>query len=214
MICQAGPATPTSTAILAVLLTVLVIFICVVFWRRRRRLLKKTVDGLYVQFSTPHHLETVFLGEMTIPYDHTFTEGNVLVTDVLVNQFCLKYTLTVTWGLRSGNQTRQPDPANVPLPESILVSKKLARLMLGTSQYMTMTTLLKYSCGLATPIPMGVPRLVDAGWSDLGAKPFPLRRRVDKLPSAPHRVAREEVAINQDDQDLRSGTGAVYEPLN
>ena len=85
VICQAGPTTPTSTAILAVLLTILVIYICVAFWWKRRRLLKKTVDHLYVQFSTPHHLETVFLGELTIPYDHTFTEGNVLVTDVLVN---------------------------------------------------------------------------------------------------------------------------------
>ena len=75
VICQAGPATPTSTAILAVLLTVLLIFICVVFWPKRRRLLKKTVDGLYVQFSTPHHLETVFLGELTIPYDHTIRKG-------------------------------------------------------------------------------------------------------------------------------------------
>ena len=100
LVCESSNLTPTSTAILAVLLAVLIMLICVVVWRKRRRLLKKTVDGLYVQFSTPHHLETVFLGELTIPYDHTFTEGNILVTDVVVNQFCLRYTLMITWGLR------------------------------------------------------------------------------------------------------------------
>ena len=128
-----------------------------------------------MQFFTPHHLKTVFLGELTIPYDHTFTAGSVLVTDVLVNQFCPKYTLTVTWGLRLKGAATRPGqhPENVPLQETISVSKKLARLMLGTSKYMTMTRLLKYSCGLATPILMGIPRLVDAGWSDLGAEPFP-----------------------------------------
>ena len=214
VICQAGPSTPTSTAILAVLLTVLVIFVCVVFWRKRRRLLKKTVDGLYVQFSTPHHLETVFLGELTIPYDHTFTEGTVLVTDVIVNQFCLRYTLTVTWGIRLKGAATRPGqhPANVPLPETLSVSKKLARLMLGTTKYMTMTRLLKYSGGLATPIPMGVPRLIDAGWSDLGAEQYTPRRRVDELPSAPRRAVQADSSLA--DHELRSGTGAVYEPLH
>ena len=138
------------------------------------------------------------------------------MTDVLVNQFCLRYTLTVTWGLRLKGAATRPGQhqANVPLPETISVSKKLARLMLSTSKYMTMTRLLKYSCGLATPIPMGVPRLVDAGWSDLGAEPFPPRRRVDELPSAPPRVVRGEPSIEREDQEFRSGTGAVYEPLN
>ena len=89
MVCETQNVTPTSTAILAVLLVVLIILICVVVWRKQRRLLKKTVGGRYIQFSTPHHLETVFMGELTIPYDHMFTEGSVLVTDVVVNQFCL-----------------------------------------------------------------------------------------------------------------------------
>ena len=86
--------------------------------------------------------------------------------------------------------------------------------MLGTSKYMTMARLLKYSCGLATPIPMGVPQLVDAGWSDLEAEPFPQRRRVDELPSAPCRAVRGELTMDREDQEFRSGTGAVYEPLN
>ena len=190
IVCEASNVTPTSPAILAVLLAVLVNLVCVVVWRKRSRLLKNTVDSLYIQFLTPDHLETVFLGELTIPYDHTFTEGNILVTDVVVNQFCLRYTLTITWGLQLKGAATRPGqhPANIPLPETIAVSKKLARLMLGTAKYMSMTRLLKYSCNLARPIPMGVPRLVDAGWSDLGGENFPVRRRTDVLPSAPHRT--------------------------
>ena len=173
--CESLKVTPTSTAILAVLLAVPIILICAAVWRKRRRFRKKKVDGLYIQFSTPHHLEPVFLGELTIPYDHTFTEGNILVTDVVVNQFCLRYMLMITWGLQLKEATTRPGqhPANIPLPETIADSKKLARLMLGTAKYMTMTRLLKYSCNLAMPIPMGVPRLVDAGWSDLGGENFP-----------------------------------------
>ena len=148
---------------------------------------EKSMDGLYIQFSTPHHLETVFLGELTIPYNHTFTIRNVLVTDVVVNQFCLRYTLTINWGLQLKGAATRPGqhPANIQLPETIAVSEKLARLMLGTAKYMTMTRLLKYSCNLAMPIPMGVPWLVDAGWSDLGGENFPVQWRTDELPSAP-----------------------------
>ena len=216
IVCESSSATPTSTAILAVPLAVLVILVCVVVWRKRRRLLKKTVDGLYIKFSMPHHLEMVFLGELTIPYDHTFTEGNVLLTDVVLNQFCLRYTLTITWGLQLKGAATRPGqhPANIPLPETIAVSKKLALLMLGNAKYMAMTRLLKYSCNLATPIPMGVPRLVDAGWSDLGGENFPVQRRMDELPTAPRHTVRRDNQMDIADQDSRAGTGAVYEPLN
>ena len=215
IVCESQNVTPTSTAILAVLLAVLMILICVVVWRKRRRLLKRTVDGLYIQFSNPHHLETVFLGELTIPYDHTFTEGSVLVTDVVINQFCLRYSLTITWGLRLKGAATKPGqhPANIPLPETIAVSKKLTRLMLGTAKYMSMTRLLKYSCNLATPIPMRVPRLVDAGWSDLGSESFPTRRRTDELPSAPHRAIKGDRQMDITELESRAGTGAIYKPL-
>ena len=87
IVCENQNVTPTSTAILAVLLAVLIIPICVVVWRKRRRLLKKTVDVLYIQFSTPHHLETVFLGELTIPYDQE--EKNKIRTKKII--FYCKY---------------------------------------------------------------------------------------------------------------------------
>ena len=46
------------------------------------------VDGLYVQFSTITHQEIVFLGEVTIPMDHLYLEGSVLIKDTIVNQLC------------------------------------------------------------------------------------------------------------------------------
>ena len=55
---------------------------------------------------------------------------------------------------------------------------------------------------------------MDAGLSDVGAEPFPPRQRVDKLPSAPRGAVRGGPTVDQEDQEFRSGTGAVYEPLN
>ena len=59
--------------------------------------MRTTVDGVYIQFSTPTHQEAVFLGEVTIPVDHLFLEGTVLLRDAMVNQMCLRCTLTLHW---------------------------------------------------------------------------------------------------------------------
>ena len=48
--------------------------------------MQTTIDGVYIQFSTPTHQEAVFLGEVTIPVDHLFLEGTDLLKDAMVNQ--------------------------------------------------------------------------------------------------------------------------------
>ena len=117
-------------------------------------------------------METIFLGELAMPHDHAYTEGCTLIRDIIVNQLCLKYTLTITWGIHLMGAATRPgqQPSAVPLPDTIQVSKKLARLMMGNMKSATRARLLKYSAGLATPVPMGVPRLIDAGWSDVGGE--------------------------------------------
>ena len=53
--------------------------------------------------------------ELTIPCNHTFTKGSILVTDVVVNQFYLRYTLTIMLGLRLKGAATRPGqhPANI-----------------------------------------------------------------------------------------------------
>ena len=73
-----GAATETNTAaILAIVLSLLILVVTVLVWQKRRAIMRTTVDGLYVQFSTMTHQEVVFLGEVMIPIDHLFLEGSV-----------------------------------------------------------------------------------------------------------------------------------------
>ena len=91
---------------------------------------------VYVQFSTPMHQEVVFLGEVTIPVDHLFLEGSVLLKDAMVNQLCVKCTLTVHWRAQLKGAANRPGmpgmhPVTIPLPTTLGVSRRLAGLMLG-----------------------------------------------------------------------------------
>ena len=162
----------TSSTTLAIILILLVIVICFFCYKRRRTLLTRTVDGLYVQFSTPQHVETVFLGEVEIPHAHIFTEGRTLVRDCVVNQICLRSTLRVRWEMKLRGAATRPGehPVTIPLPETVFVSRHLSRYLLGPGKTSTMVRLLRYSSGLASPVPSGVPRLIDAGWTRLGGR--------------------------------------------
>ena len=102
-------ATETTTAvILAVVLLLLILVITVLLWQKRRTIMRTTVDGLYVQFSTITHQEIIFLGEVTIPVDHLYLEGSVLIKDTIVYQLCLTCTLTVHWRAQLKGATVRP----------------------------------------------------------------------------------------------------------
>ena len=220
-----NPGDPTAVAVLAILLAIRVIAVVTLAWRRRRQPCHRTVDGLYVQLVNPHIMETIFLGELAMPYDHTYTEGYVLIRDVVVNQLCLKYTLTVTWGAQLMGAATHPgqQPLTIPLPDTVRVSKKLARLMMSNVKYTTRSRLLKYSAGLATPVPMGVPRLIDAGWSDVGAEWPEQVIRHSAVPNAPPRslpstsgaTGQKGSSSKKTAKDRPTGkkNGAVYEAL-
>ena len=188
--CPDVPGDATAVAALAMLLAILVIVIVTIVWLKRRQLRRQTIDGLYIQLVNPHIMETIFLGELAMPHDHAYTEGCILIRDIIVNQLCLKYTLTITWGIHLMGAATRPgqQPSVVPLPDTIQVSKKLARLMMGNMKSATRARLLKYSAGLATPVPMGVPRLIDAGWSDVGGDWADQMNRLSAIPNAPPRA--------------------------
>ena len=188
--CPDDPGDATTVAVLAILLAILVIAVVTIAWLKRRQLRQRTIDGLYIQLVNPHIMEMIFLGELAMPHDHAYTEGCVLIRDIVVNQLCLKYTLTVTWGINLMGAATRPGqlPSVIPLPDTIQVSRKLARLMMGSMKNATRARLLKYSAGLATPVPMGVPRLIDAGWSDVGAEWPDQVNRPSAIPNAPPRT--------------------------
>ena len=120
----------------------------------------------------------MFLGEVTIPIDHLYLEGSVLNKDTIVNQLCSTCTLTVHWWANLKGATNRPGmcPVTIPLPETIEVSERLAGIMLGAGKYNTLVRLLKYTSGLATPIPWNLPRIVDSNWSTLGEEPFVVKK--------------------------------------
>ena len=188
--CPDVPGDATAVAALAMLLAILVIVVVTIVWLKRRQLRRQTIDGLYIQLVNPHIMETIFLGELAMPHDHAYTEGCTLIRDIIVNQLCLKYTLTITWGIHLMGAATRPgqQPSVVPLPDTIQVSKKLARLMMGNMKSATRARLLKYSAGLATQVPMGVPRLIDAGWSDVGGDWPDQMNRLSAIPNAPPRA--------------------------
>ena len=167
-------ATETTTAVILALVLLLVILVVTVLLRQKHRaIMRTTVDGLYVQFSTITHQEIVFLGEVTIPIGHLYLEGSVLIKDTIANQLGLTCTLTVHWQPQLKGATDRPGmyPVTIPLPETIEVSKRLAGMLLGAGKYGILVRLLKYTSGLATPVPSNLPRLIDSGWSTLGEEP-------------------------------------------
>ena len=114
-------------------------------------------------------------------------------------------------------------PSVIPLPDTIQVSRKLARLMMGSMKNATRARLLKYSAGLATPVPMGVPRLIDAGWSDVGAEWPDQVNRPSAIPNAPPRtlpsitgdIERQESSSRRSTRSrpAKKENEAVYEAL-
>ena len=216
--CPTSGTEATTAAVLAIVLLLLILAVAVLIWKKRRAIMRTTIDGVYIQFSTPTHQEAVFLGEVTIPVDHLFLEGTVLLKDAMVNQMCLKCTLTLHWHAQLKGAANRPGmhPVTIPLPTTVEVSKRLAGLIIGSGKYTTTVRLLKYTSGLATPIPANLPRLVDSGWSTFGDETVTMRninRMVrgerGRRPEAPPRPASmEDLTTN------RVGTGAVYEPLH
>ena len=136
---------------------------------------------------------------------------------VMVNQLCLKCTLTLHWQAQLKGAANRPGmhPVTIPLPTTVEVSRWLASLMIGSGKYTTMLRLLKYTSGLVTLIPANLPRLVDSGWSTLGEETPTMKNmnrmmrsgRGRRLEAPPRPLSMEDLTTN------RVGTGAVYEPL-
>ena len=199
--CPTSGTEATTAAVLAIVLLLLILAVAVLIWEKRRAIMRTTIDRVYIKFSTPTHQEAVFLGEVTIPVNHLFLEGSVLLTDAMVNQLCLKCTLTLHWHAQLKGAANKPGmhPVTILLPTTVEVSKRLASLIIGSGKYTTTVKLLKYTSGLATLIPANLPCLVDSGWSALGEE-TPTMKNINRMirggrgrcPEAPPRPASME----------------------
>ena len=103
------------------------------------------IDGLYVEVPTPNHWEVVFLGEMVMPHDHVCSEGSCLITDIMVNRMFLKKHIAIKQGQRviSAASRVGEHLVVIPLPENLIVSKTLARAMMGPAKSVSMARLLR-----------------------------------------------------------------------
>ena len=130
--CPTSGTEAMTAAVLAIVLLLLILAVAVLIWKNRRAIMRTTIDGVYIQFSTPTHQEAVFLGEVTIPVDHLFLEGPVLLKDAMVNQLCLKSTLTLHWHAQLKGAANSPGmyPVTIPLPTTVEVSRRLTSLMI------------------------------------------------------------------------------------
>ena len=209
-----------SSATLAITVIILTLIV-VVMWIRRKRKGQTLIDGLYMEIATPNHREMVFLGEIVVPHDHVFAEGPCLITDILVNRMFMKNHIGIKWGQRViGAASRAGEhPAVIPLPENLIVSKTLARAMMGPAKTVSMARLLRRVGGIAYPVPRDTPRLMDASWTLIGGTlPGGAHPRKRQAPQPPHQPLSVNVPVVVVDQKAtapvsRAGTGAIYEPL-
>ena len=215
--CPVSGTEATTAAVLAIVLLLLVLAVAVLVWRKRKAIMRSTTDGVYIQFATPTHQEVVLLGDVTVPMDHLFLEGSVLLKDATMTQVWMKCILTIQWRAILKGAANRPGmhPVTIPLPNTIEISKRLAGLMLGASKYTTMVRLLKYNSGLATPIPANMPRLVDSGWLTLGEEPPAVRNVVEAMRMRKNRppATRPRPSSMENIVMDRRGTGAVYKLL-
>ena len=150
-----------------------------------------------------------------------FQKGHGLITDIIVNRMFLKKHITIKWGQQViGAASRVGEhSAVIPLPENLIVSKTLARAMMGPAKSVSMARLLRRVGGIAYPVPRNMPRLMEVFWTLVGGALYggahPRKRQAPQPPRQPLSVNVPTLVVDQTPSAPESsvGTGAVYEPL-
>ena len=172
-----GAACAITIIILLILVGFFMILSIVLYCKRARRLADRLPDGLYLQFASPAVSEVVNIGQATAPNDHLYValSPEPLLQDITVNQFWFTHMATPIWGrqvIRAAAMGGAPD-VPLTLPESFPISANLSRALRGRRHKgHIQVRLLRYSSGLATVVPFGIPRMTFDGWRPIG-------RRVD-----------------------------------
>ena len=134
----------------------------------------KRTDGIYLQIVTERLSETAYLGECLMPIDQVFQKNNVepLVRELYVKHIFGTYLVQLVWGrhLYAIETVATGSAINLTLPGSVNISKRMATALREDPRAVRMARLLRYTGGLASVIPVGMPMISTAGWSVIGGK--------------------------------------------
>ena len=185
----------------------------------------KRFDGIYLQLVTDKLTETTYLGECLMPIDQVFQKNDdePLIREIYVEPLCGTYTAQLRWGrqLYAIEKVSLGRAINLSLPDSANFSKKMATTLRNDPRTIRMARLLRYTGGLASVVPVGMPMISAAGWSviggkDLGEQDFPEFRPSTLLRSRSHRGTKLQRSIrnkkkNSDRKTQRSTIEVIYE---
>ena len=223
---------------LLVVITVLVALACILCRRRVRRLQARFPDGLYIEVATPNMKETIHLGHSATPLDQVYLglSPEPIMKDVVVSGIacwglCRSQVITPTWGKTLYKAAPRAGARDVPmsLPETLNVSRALAQeLRSPTDRRRASVRILRYSAGLATVVPIGLPRMTLDGWRPIGqvvdedlldppthdGQPVRGRRCTDvsRLRRGPHANQPESTYLTLPSDDAAAETGPDLEP--
>ena len=134
----------------------------------------KKPDGIYLQIVTERLSETAYLGECLMPIDQVFQKNDEepLIRELYVKHLFGTYIVQLMWGrqLYAIERVASGRAINLSLPGSVNISRKMATALRDDPRTVRMARLLRYTGGLASVIPVGMPMISIAGWSVIGGK--------------------------------------------
>ena len=134
----------------------------------------KKPDGIYLQIVTERLSETVYLGECLMPIDQVFQKNDEepLIRELYVKHLFGTYIVQMVWGrqLYAIEKVASGRAINLSLPGSVNISRRMAAALRDDPRTVRMARLLRYTGGLASVIPVGMPMISIAGWSVIGGK--------------------------------------------
>ena len=171
------PGTEHYDAIMAGLICALIgaVIVCVCLGRELKTARKyKRVDGIYLQIVTERLSEIAHLGECLMPIDQVFQGSKMepLIRELYVKHICGTYIIQLVWGrpLYAIETVATGQAIDLTLPGSVNISKSMANALREDPRAIHMARLVRYTGGLASVIPVGMPMISVAGWSVIGGK--------------------------------------------
>ena len=95
-----------------------------------------------------------------------------MIRELYVKHICGTYLIQLVWGrpLYAIEAVATGQAIDLTLPGSVNISKRMADALREDPRAMRMARLIRYTGGLASVIPVGMPMISTAGWSVIGGK--------------------------------------------
>ena len=135
----------------------------------RRRSLS---DGIYLQLVTDRLWENIKVGEVCVPQEQLFLTPpqNPLIIEINIILGWWRGEAWIRWGreLNASNVSTRREARPVILPQSLGVSKLLARELDSEQGSIKLARLVRQTGGLTSMIPLSAPMISGDGWSTIG----------------------------------------------